>query len=182
MEGGRTGCSRGYGQVFFFLSCYSDGPAELTNAQRIIAEKRHVVCACLIMCTCVMVCGVAAADQEGVGPPRLQQRLHSAIHDSGGKPRLTKLPIHVLDSPSSLQIIPPPCLPYAVALQVYAFLAEHYSRPLARVLFWAGAGPMLLLAIIIVGEWLARLRHDGHVNGAWQASCACSAAFFLPSR
>lgn len=55
-------------------------------------------------------------------------------------------------------------------MQVYAFLAEHYSRPLARVLFWAGAGPMMLLAVIIVGEWLARMRHDGHVNGSFQAS------------
>lgn len=65
------------------------------------------------------------------------------------------------------------CAPAAVPaalVQVYAFLAEHYSRPLARVLFWAGAGPMMLVAIIIVGDWLSRLRHDGHVNGAWQMS------------
>lgn len=55
-----------------------------------------------------------------------------------------------------------------MTLVVYAFLADHYSNTLAKVLFWAGAGPMLLLSVIIVGEWLARLRHEGHVNGSMQ--------------
>lgn len=55
-----------------------------------------------------------------------------------------------------------------LSLQIYAFLAEHYSRPLARVLFWAGAGPLMLINVIIVGEWLATIRHEGHVNGSFQ--------------
>lgn len=58
-------------------------------------------------------------------------------------------------------------VPFMVIV-IYAFLAEHYSRPLARVLFWAGAGPIMLLNVIIVGEWLATIRHEGHVNGAFQ--------------
>lgn len=53
---------------------------------------------------------------------------------------------------------------------MYAFLADFYSRPFAKVLFWAGAAPMLLLAVIIVGEWLSRMKHDGAVNGAFQVS------------
>lgn len=50
---------------------------------------------------------------------------------------------------------------------IYAFLAaENYSTALARVLFWAGTSTSTLLAIIIVGNWNATYRHDGHVNGA----------------
>jgi hypothetical protein len=52
--------------------------------------------------------------------------------------------------------------------QVYAFLADHYSRPFARVLFWAGAGPTMLISIITVGNWLAIIRHEGHFNGSYQ--------------
>jgi hypothetical protein len=58
---------------------------------------------------------------------------------------------------------------------VYSFLAADnavlpggYSNTLAKVLFWCGAGPLLLVAVALVGEWLSRLRHEGHVNGAWQ--------------
>ena len=52
-------------------------------------------------------------------------------------------------------------------LLIYAFLAwDTYSTPLARVLFWAGASTSTLLAVIVVGNWNATARHDGHVNGA----------------
>lgn len=57
----------------------------------------------------------------------------------------------------------------SMLLVVYAFLAmDNYSTPLARVLFWAGSSTMFLLSIIIVGNWLSTMRHDGHFNGAWQ--------------
>jgi len=56
----------------------------------------------------------------------------------------------------------------SMTLCVYAFLAwDQYSTPLARVLWWAGSSTACLLAIILVGNWMATLRHDGHVNGGW---------------
>ena len=55
-----------------------------------------------------------------------------------------------------------------MTMVVYSYLAIDYSRPLARVIFWAGAGPTFAVSLIIVGEWLSRLRHEGHVNGAYQ--------------
>ena len=55
-----------------------------------------------------------------------------------------------------------------MTLVVYAFLADHYSNTFAKVLFWAGAGPMLALSVVIVGEWLSRLRHEGQINGSMQ--------------
>ena len=56
----------------------------------------------------------------------------------------------------------------AMTLVVYAFLAQEYSLTFAKVLFWAGAPLCMLLAIIIVGNWLSRMRHDGLVSGAYQ--------------
>lgn len=55
-----------------------------------------------------------------------------------------------------------------MTLVVYAFLADHYSNPFAKVLFWAGASLMMLFSVIIVGNWLATMRHEGLVNGAFQ--------------
>jgi hypothetical protein len=56
----------------------------------------------------------------------------------------------------------------SMTLSVYAFLAAgSYSTPLARVLWWAGASSGAALAVVIVGNWLATPRHEGHVNGAW---------------
>lgn len=57
----------------------------------------------------------------------------------------------------------------SMVLIVYAFLATgNYSTPLARVLWWAGYSTSFVLSVIIVGNWLSTMRHDGHVNGAWQ--------------
>lgn len=56
----------------------------------------------------------------------------------------------------------------SMSFGVYAFLAWNtYSTPLARVLFWIGSSTGTLIAVIIVGNWLSTLRHDGHMNGAW---------------
>ena len=57
----------------------------------------------------------------------------------------------------------------SMLLVIFAFLAAgNYSTPLARVLFWAGSSTLFLLAIIIVGNLLSTMRHDGHFNGGWQ--------------
>lgn len=57
----------------------------------------------------------------------------------------------------------------SMVLIVYAFLAwDTYSTPLARVLWWAGSSTSFLLAVVIVGNWVSTLRHDGHFNGGWQ--------------
>jgi tellurite resistance protein TehA-like permease/glutaredoxin len=56
----------------------------------------------------------------------------------------------------------------SMVFAIYGFLAwDQYSTALARVLFWIGASTGTLLAVIIVGNWLSTLRHDGHANGAW---------------
>lgn len=59
----------------------------------------------------------------------------------------------------------------SMTLAVYAFLCwGNYSTALARVLFWAGSSTGTLISVIIVGNWLSTLRHDGHANGAWMMS------------
>ncbi len=56
----------------------------------------------------------------------------------------------------------------SMTIAVYAFLSwNDYSTALARVLFWIGSSTGTLLAVIIVGNWLSTLRHDGQMNGAW---------------
>jgi tellurite resistance protein len=55
-----------------------------------------------------------------------------------------------------------------MTLVVYAFLADHYSNTWAKVFFWIGSPLTMLFAIIIVGNWLATIRHEGHVNGGYQ--------------
>lgn len=59
----------------------------------------------------------------------------------------------------------------SMILIVYAFLATgNYSTALARVLWWAGCSTSFVLAVIIVGNWMATMRHEGHFNGAWLMS------------
>ncbi|PSC70111.1 C4-dicarboxylate ABC transporter [Micractinium conductrix] len=54
-----------------------------------------------------------------------------------------------------------------MTLVVYSFLAAHYSLTFAKVLFWAGASLSMLFSVMIVGNWLASMRHEGLVNGAF---------------
>ena len=56
----------------------------------------------------------------------------------------------------------------SMSFGVYAFLSwANYSTAFARVLFWIGSSTGTLLAVIIVGNWLSTMRHDGQMNGAW---------------
>jgi len=55
-----------------------------------------------------------------------------------------------------------------IALLLLATAGQEIAEPLARVLWWVGAGGQLVLSLYVLGSWIARSTFaTAHVNPAW---------------